>query len=205
MYQRRRNELKAIACELGAEPVGDRRKIQTWELAIERQAQVMDISIGVDRAQELIELAAQNSPGVDCVQELIELAVESSLGVDFAQELGVDRVQEPIELVAESSFGVDCVQEPIELVAESSPGVGTVETVSLESMCQWAPCDYLLLPLAIAPVVENFCPCGEVLASHCDGRTVVVRVYPDRTVRVPCYKNRVGCCSRSPPGGDVTV
>ncbi|MCC3464374.1 MAG: hypothetical protein JGK33_33125 [Microcoleus sp. PH2017_11_PCY_U_A] len=53
--------------------------------------------------------------------------------------------------------------------------------------------------------MENFCPCGEVLASQCDGRTVVIRVYPDRTVRVPCYKNRVGCCSRLPPGGDVVT
>jgi len=39
------DKLKAIARELGAEPVGDRRKHQTWELAIERQAQIMDIPI----------------------------------------------------------------------------------------------------------------------------------------------------------------
>ncbi|MCC3482726.1 MAG: hypothetical protein JGK39_32880 [Microcoleus sp. PH2017_12_PCY_D_A] len=91
--------------------------------------------------------------------------------------------------------------EPIEQFAEFS-GVGTVETVSLESMCQWVPCDLLF---ETVPSMENFCPCGEVLASQCDGRTVVIRVYPDRTVRVPCYKNRVGCCSRSPPGGDAVT
>ncbi|MCC3410110.1 MAG: hypothetical protein JGK17_32170 [Microcoleus sp. PH2017_10_PVI_O_A] len=407
MVQRRRHELKAITLELGAQPVGDCRKIRTWELAIERQAQVMGISLeaaynpilrtfqlggrngfsqeAIEQALDLVErycypivfrrrgglvqpiekslgaqLAAKVLPGVACFQNLAELTAENSLGVDRVQESieqaaenfpGVDaeldrqpfmetaeifpgvktevtaidtgvtfsdrflacyappqsetvfykanaggqlslfdlEVQlvdeppdpddfesldafrgaialwdfehsEPIEQVAKNIPGVktvDRVQEPErknqELLIETvktSPGVkteaaaiglaaknpiltgvtfsdrflaryappqsqiihfqfdaeffgvGTVETVLLESMCQWAPCDLLF---ETVPSMENFCPCGEVLASQCDGRTVVIRVYPDRTVRVPCYKNRVGCCSRLPPGGDVVT
>ena len=96
MHQRQIDKLKAIARELGAEPVGDRRKIQTWELAIERAVQSMSIS-----------LEAAYCP----ILRAIELAVESSPGVERVLELGVDRVQEPIELAVESSPGVDFAQE----------------------------------------------------------------------------------------------
>ncbi|MEG4357907.1 MULTISPECIES: hypothetical protein [unclassified Microcoleus] len=414
MYQCRRNELKAIARDLGIEPDGDRRKIETWELAIERAAQSMGISVeaacnpllrfyalgehnglsddqieeaieqitekhyfssskrgiaeaaqkrafrqverfakygwvhdpseliaenspGIDCVQESIELAAESSPGVDFAQESIELAVESSPGVDFAQELGVDFAQEPIELAAESfsgvdfaqesielaveSFsGVDFAQEPIELAAESFLGVdfaqepiacdsilpqpliflieflsegegfdvqpltltvadawnpadfgevlykadasgqlnlfewevsepldpddypsiagfqqawdawslenpeiepidlpaenipgvfsdiGTVETVSLESMCQWAPCDQLFTGENISVQSGERCFCGQAFAHQCDGRTVIIRVYLDRVKRLFCYKTRNGSNlvgGRSPPGGDL--
>ncbi|MEG4323696.1 MULTISPECIES: hypothetical protein, partial [unclassified Microcoleus] len=158
MYQRRRDELKAIARELGIEPVGDRRKIETWELAIELAAQSMGISVEAACCPVLraIELLAENFSGVERVQESIELLAENCL----------------------------CV-EP----------VGTVETVSLESMCFWAPCDELLLFSAIVPTAEksfrylrqivsvaekffrylgtivltaeNNCLCGQALASQC--------------------------------------
>ncbi|MEG4323669.1 hypothetical protein QUB42_32755, partial [Microcoleus sp. Aus8_D1] len=337
-------ELKTVALDIGAEPNGDRRKVETWEAAIFERAAFLGISVEaasnpflrffelgehkglsdvqVEEALEQItekhyysvskrgmaetaqkrafrqaerfarhgwvhdpsELIAENSPGIDRVQELIELPVENILGVDCVQEPielpvenipGIDRVQEPIESAVENTSGVDRVQEPIvgltvadawnstdfgevfhkadasgqlslfewdvseppdpddyesiedfrhawclwsfedcqiesiapeaenffrcaELIApeaENFSGVGTVETVSLESMCFWAPCDELLLPSAIvsaaekffrylgtiAPTVEklfrylgtivltaeNNCLCGQALASQC--------------------------------------
>ena len=44
-YQRQMKELRTTARDLGVEPVGDRRKRETWEQAIERQAQIMDIPL----------------------------------------------------------------------------------------------------------------------------------------------------------------
>ncbi|MCC3575256.1 MAG: hypothetical protein JGK30_26020 [Microcoleus sp. PH2017_40_RAT_O_B] len=267
MFQSKLYELKAIALELGAQPVGDCRKIRTWELAIERAAESMGISMEAAYSPILreLELAAKNSPGVESAQELIAQATENSLGVE-AVPVGIalspsflaryvpqleliyfkpdaegqlnlldfefSAVNEPpdpddydcmfafwaaydawcdcypddcseqcTEPIGKNLSVLEAVQEPIAQVAENFPDVGTVSTVSIESMCYWAPCDQLLL--TTAPVLENLCSCGEVLASQCDGRTVTVRVYPNRTVQVSCYKNRVGCCSRSPPGGDV--
>ncbi len=308
MFQRGRYELKAIAFELGAQPVGDCRKIRTWELAIERAAESMDISIeavycpilrelqlaaknlnGIETVQRLIEPAAENIPGVETVQEPIGKnlpvlqTVSSASGknppvletVSSAKNLnGIETVQGLIEPAAENIPGVEtgvtlsdkflaryffpfqakihykadadgqlslldfevesmdeppdsddfesldafreaialwdskhC--EPIEQFTEDFSGVGTVETVLLESMCYWAPCDQLLLS---APAVElakdkEFavrCPCGVVLAVQCDG-VMAIHLFEDRIYIVPCHRNffRSLTVARSPPGGDV--
>ncbi|MEG4319748.1 hypothetical protein [Microcoleus sp. Aus8_D3] len=100
--------------------------------------------------------------------------------------------------------------EPIDLPAENIPGVfsdiGTVETVSLESMCQWAPCDQLFTGENISVQSGERCFCGQAFAHQCDGRTVIIRVYLDRVKRLFCYKTRNGSNlvgGRSPPGGDL--
>ncbi|MEG4323663.1 MULTISPECIES: hypothetical protein, partial [unclassified Microcoleus] len=57
----------------------------------------------------------------------------------------------------------------------------------------------------IVLTAENNCLCGQALASQCDGRTVILRIYPDRIVRVPCWRTLMGCGGRSPPGGDAIL
>jgi len=169
------NELKAIARELGVEPVGDRRKCETWELAIE--------AAGGYPILRAIKLVAENSSGVDRLQEPVELAAENSLDVD--------RVQESIELAAENLSGVDRVQEPIELAAENSPGVDCVQELIED-----------FTGSELEPI--KLCPCSAMPASQCDG-TTAYHIFNDRIVAVPCYKHQRYKLmpARSPPGGDA--
>jgi len=136
MYQRQMDELKTIARELGAEPVGDCRKRQTWELAIERQAQIMDIPI--DAAYNPIFrttlLGGRNRASFEVIEQALGLVehqcyprlhgpiqqpIVNSPGAQLAAKVfpGIPCFQNLVELAVEKISGVDCVQEPIKVTS----------------------------------------------------------------------------------------
>jgi|GEM_PF-6930056 hypothetical protein len=139
-YQLRMDELKATARELGVEPVGDRRKRETWELAIE--------AVGGYPILRAIKLAAENPPGVETepvilsdrfvasyappqrqIHYQIEANGQLSL-LDFQVESVVEEAPDPDDF----EF-LDAFHEAIALWDLQHP-----IDISLDSFTYWAPC-----------------------------------------------------------------
>jgi hypothetical protein len=219
-FQRQMNELKAIARDLGVEPVGDRRKRETWEQAIAQHqlfsvpqsSDTSDISPGVETEPVILFdcFAATYTPPQAQIHYQIEADGQLSL-LDFQVESVVE-FPDPDDVESLDAFHEAIVlwdlQHPID--------------ASLDSFTYWAPCsddwyepagenipgvDRVQEPTedftSSEPEPINLCPCSAMPASQCDG-TTAYHIFNDRIVAVPCYKHQHSkfMPARSPSGGE---
>jgi len=158
-FQRQMDELKAIARDLGVEPVGDRRKRETWEQVIEQHqlfpvpqsSDTSDTSPGVEFELVILSdrfVATYTPPQVqihyqieaDGQLSLLDFQVEAVVefpdpddfeSLDaFPETIALWDLQHPIDISFDSfSSWAPCPDDWYEPAGENSPGVDRVQAL----------------------------------------------------------------------------
>jgi len=133
------DKLKAIARDLGVEPVGDRRKRETWEQAIEQHqlfsvpqsSDTSDASPGVEFEPVILSdrFVASYAPPQAQIHYQIEVDGQLSL-LDFQVESVVEKAPD-----FDDFESLDAFREAIALWDFQHP-----IDISLDSFSSWAPC-----------------------------------------------------------------
>ena len=231
-YQRRMNELKAIARDLGVEPTGDRRKRETWEQAIE-QHQLFRVPQSSDTsdASPVVEfepvilsdrfVATYTPPQVQ-IHYQVESVAEFPDPDDFER---LDVFSEAIALWDSEHFDVPldsfsywapCPDDWYEPAGENSPGVDRIQALEQKNISGFDRFQALLKSSSTSdffiPVFERDRP-DEPPTAGVGARLPKPKppsFPPFHIKRIPnayqthsCFVGATaGYSGRSPPGGD---
>ena len=120
--QRQMKELRETARDLGIVKFdGDRRKRETWEQAIERQAQIMDIPLDAayNSIFRTVLLGSRNRVGFEVIEQALELVQRHCFPFTYSS---VRMKQRPVIFVSFLAFELACKALP-GVSFENIPGV----------------------------------------------------------------------------------